>query len=236
MTLDRSDFDAIDEKDLLDLIDVGVPEGPTIEYKRDAYGPTDRKEVLKDITSFANSGGGHVVIGMEEEPAGVPKHLTGLAGVDLDKEINRLEALLRDGVEPRALGIRIRPVAVRGGAAIVVRIPKSWNPPHRVTIAGSNRFFVRNSGGAHEASVEELRALFTLTADAEHRIADFRAARISKVVTGQGPVSLPVGALLFAHLVPLAAFGQGQSPRPRGGLSSTPAVLANGSVGSDTSV
>jgi hypothetical protein len=63
----------------------------------------------------------------------------------------------------------------RGGTALVIRIPKSRNPPHRVRTLNTNRFYVRNSGGAHEASVEELRALFTLAADARMRIETFRS-------------------------------------------------------------
>jgi hypothetical protein len=44
------------------------PEGLTIEYKRDPYGnrDADRKEALKDITSFANSAAGHLINGMKE--------------------------------------------------------------------------------------------------------------------------------------------------------------------------
>ena len=73
---------------------------------------------------------------------------------------------------------------------------------------GINRFYVRNSGGAHEASVEELRVLFTLAADAQQRIKTFRADRIATIVAGRGPVPLPANGRLFVHLVPLSAFGQ----------------------------
>jgi predicted HTH transcriptional regulator len=165
MSIGRVNFDDISEADLDALIQASVPEGLAIEYKRDPYGNSDadKKETLKDITSFANSAGGHLILGMEERN-GVATGLTGLPDVDPDALINRLESLVRDGVEPRIVGVRIRAVSLSGGgAALVIRIPKSWNPPHRVSAARSNRFYVRNSGGAHEASVEELRVLFTRT-------------------------------------------------------------------------
>jgi predicted HTH transcriptional regulator len=38
-------------------------------------GDADKKEALKDITSFANSAGGHLIVGMEETD-GVPVRLT----------------------------------------------------------------------------------------------------------------------------------------------------------------
>ncbi|MEX0851757.1 MAG: ATP-binding protein [Bauldia sp.] len=208
MPLERASFDDVSERDLLDLIETGVPEGLAIEYKRDPYGNSDanKREALKDVTSFANSAGGHLIIGMEEGPAGIPKQLTGLPDVDLGGTIERMESLVRDGVGPRIVGIRMRPVATASGSAVVIRIPQSWNPPHRVSAAGTNRFYVRNSGGAHEASVEELRALFTLTADARQRMKDFRTDRIAKIVVQRGPVWLPAGRL-FVHLMPLSAFG-----------------------------
>ena len=210
MSIGRVNFDDISEADLNDLIQAGVPEGLVIDYKRDPHGNSDadRKEALKDITSFANSAGGHLIIGMEEAN-GVPRALMGLPGVDPDALINRLESLVRDGVEPRIVGVRMRTVCLSGGgAALVIRIPRSWNPPHRVSAARSNRFYVRNSGGAHEASVEELRVLFTLAADAQQRIKNFRSERIATIVAGRGPVLLPANGRLFVHLIPLSAFGQ----------------------------
>jgi hypothetical protein len=210
MSVARTNFEDISESDLNDLILAGVPEGLVVEYKREPYGNSDadKKEALKDITSFANSAGGHLIIGMKEAK-GVPTELTGLEGVDPDALINRLESLVRDGVEPRIVGVRMRQVSLdRGGVAIIIRIPRSWNPPHRVSAARTNRFYVRNSGGVHEASVEELRVLFTFAADAQQRIKAFRSDRIATIIAGQGPVLLPANGRLFIHLVPLSAFGQ----------------------------
>jgi predicted HTH transcriptional regulator len=161
MSIGRSNFDDISEADLNDLVQASVPEGLVIDYKRDPYGNSDadKKEALKDITSFANSAGGHLIIGMKETN-GVPTGLTGLPGVDLDALINRLESLVRDGVEPRIVGIRMRRVNLTGGgASVVIRVPRSWNPPHRVSAAKTNRFYVRNSGGAHEVGKGKRRIM-----------------------------------------------------------------------------
>jgi hypothetical protein len=210
MSLGRTNFDEVSEADLSDLIQAQTPEGLTIDYKRDAYGPGDaeNKEALKDISSFANSAGGHLIIGMDEAD-GLPTAPTGLPGVDPDALINRLEAVVRDGVEPRIVGIRMRQIRLAaGGVAIVVRIPRSWNPPHRVSSGNRNRFYVRNSGGAHEASVEELRVLFTQGADTHERIRNFRLERLRKLNDGNGPVALQGDGRLVVHMVPLSAFGQ----------------------------
>jgi hypothetical protein len=210
MSIERANFDDIAEAELNDLVQASVPEGLAIEYKREPYGNSDadKKEALKDISSFANSAGGHLIIGMEETN-GVATGLRGLPGVDPDALITRLESLVRDGVEPRIVGVRMRAVRLgRGGAALVIRIPRSWNPPHRVSAARTNRFYVRNSGGAHEASVEELRVLFTLAADARKRIETFRTHRLAMIAAGAGPLPLSRGGRLIIHMIPLSAVSQ----------------------------
>ena len=60
MSIEKADFDAIDEEDLNELIEAQVPEGLRIEYKQREYGKSDsdKKELLKDISAFANSQGG----------------------------------------------------------------------------------------------------------------------------------------------------------------------------------
>lgn len=209
MSIGRVNFNDVTGVDLHDLLKASVPEGLTLEYKREMYGSSDaeKKEALKDITSFANSIGGHLVIGIEAIN-GVAARLSGLADEESDATVNRLESLVRDGIEPRIFGIRIRAISLGNGrCVIIIRIPKSWNPPHRVIAAKSNRFFVRNSGGVHEASLEELRMLFTMSKDTYSQIKQFSADRIAKIIAGQGPVVIPSGGRLILHLIPLSAMG-----------------------------
>ena len=57
----------IQESDILSLRDNQVPEGKAIEYKRDlpGTGNEDRKEFLKDVSSFANTSGGDLLYGVD---------------------------------------------------------------------------------------------------------------------------------------------------------------------------
>lgn len=209
MSLGRLNFDDIVEADLNSLIATGAPEGIAIEYKRAAYGRSDAdvKEFLKDASSFANAVGGHLVIGMDES-GGIASTIIPITGINPDDEVLRLESLMRDGLEPRVSGIRTKAVpSAGGGFTIVIRIPRSWNPPHRVTARNTNRFYARNSAGAHEVSVEELRILFTVASTAHDRIRAFRRERIAKISAGDTPIRLATerGKLLL-HIVPLSAF------------------------------
>ena len=94
------------------LIDSKTSETRDIEYKRDTYGNSDKDhaEYLADISSFANTAGGDIVIGMAATN-GIP---TGLAPLteDPDTEILRLENIARLKCPP-ALASILRSVALR---------------------------------------------------------------------------------------------------------------------------
>ena len=211
MALSNLAFESISEDDLKEQISAGVPEGILVDYKRDMYGRSDAdtKEFLKDVSSFANTAGGHLIIGLDEA-AGVPTEIKALFG-DSDQELQRLENLARDGIEPRITGLRVKTVPINGGGYILVlRIPKSWNPPHRVSARNTNRIYGRNSAGAYEFSIEELRIVFTSAASALDRVRAFRAERLAKIEAGEGIVPLVQnGGRLVLHLVPTSAFGLG---------------------------
>jgi hypothetical protein len=212
MALSNVTFEAVSERDLMDLVDTGVPEGPLYDYKLQTYGGADAdvKEFLKDVSSFANTVGGHLIIGMDEQ-LGLPTGLMPLSIQDPEQELLRLENLARDGIEPRIVGLRMKAVSLAtGGVIIVIRIPKSWNPPHRVSARKTNRFYARNSAGAYELSVEELRVLFTSASSAIDRMRAFRAERLARIDSGEAITPLRVDhGRIVAHFVPLAAFGLG---------------------------
>jgi Putative DNA-binding domain len=217
MSLTNVDLERISEADLEALRENQVAEGILIDYKRDLYGSSDddKREILKDISSFANTAGGHIVLGMQEA-GGLPTHLLGVAG-DLDAEMRRMENLLRDRMEPRLVGVRMQPVRLENGRrALVIRIPKSWNPPHAALHRQSRLFFARNSAGAHEASVEELRRMFTAGATLLDRARDFHRIRLDGIANNIMPLQLPSGGgRIVLHIIPFSAFSSETVLDPR---------------------
>jgi hypothetical protein len=207
VSIEKTDFDSIEERDLQELVDAQVPEGLRLDFKLTIYGRTDseKRELLKDVSALANSHGGHLVLGIEETE-GVATNVIGV-DIDADAEILRMELILRNAIDPPISGIKIRsiPLAI-GRKVLLLRVPRSWNPPHRVTAQGINRFFIRHSAGVHEPSIEELRALFNLSASALEKAQQFRNNRIGVVVNGEGHRPLVGEGRLFIHIVPTAAF------------------------------
>jgi len=203
-------LDKVTETDLNNLISTGVPESPTIDYKRDNYGnsDSDKREFLADVSSFANTIGGDIVIGIDEAD-GLPTTIKPLT-VDIDAEVRRLETIALSGIEPRLTNLRIRSIPVTGGHAIIVRVPRSFIPPHRVIAQNSNRFHARAGSKKYEPNVEQLRHLFTDAPQILERIRSFQADRLVKITVGETPTPLgPLGKVVL-HAIPLPSFVDGR--------------------------
>ncbi|MGD9394752.1 MAG: ATP-binding protein, partial [Dehalococcoidia bacterium] len=131
------DIEQITKEELQALVENEVAERKTLEYKQalSVDSESAKKEFLADVSSFANASGGDLVFGItEDKTTGVPKSLDGINIENPDQEILRLESMIRDGVEPRIPSIRTRSIPLENSkVALVIRIPKSWISPHRVT-------------------------------------------------------------------------------------------------------
>jgi hypothetical protein len=81
----------IDEARLLALVAAGARESRTIDYKRTTYGNAhaDYSEFLADVSSFANTAGGDLVLGMDATD-GIPTNITPLT-MAMDPETLHLE-------------------------------------------------------------------------------------------------------------------------------------------------
>src|SRR5687768_1280670 len=140
MALVDKPLESITEQDLLDLISNKVREDKRIEFKVCLPGNSDKekREFLADVSSFANASGGDLIFGMKAQ-SGVASQLVGLQLASVDAEILRLENILRDSLDPRIPNIKLRGIDLTSGAALVIRIARSWIPPHRVKHGGSSK-------------------------------------------------------------------------------------------------
>lgn len=201
-------IEQIGPTDISGLIANAVREGRTIEYKRTLPGGSDgdRKEFLADISSFANASGGDILYGIDA-PDGVPLRVAGLQEFVADRDILRLESMIRDGLDPRVAGIRFWPITVPdSGVVFLIRVPRSWSAPHMVAFKDSSKFFARSSAGKIQMDTDELRSAFALAADLPTRVRAWRDDRIAKILAGETPVPVRDTAKLLLHLVPVDSF------------------------------
>jgi len=205
----------IGEDDLNALVTNQVIESKTIEYKESLPGNSlsDKKEFLADVCSFANTAGGDLIFGItEDRDSGIPKSVNGVDIPNVDEEKSRLSSLIRNGIEPRIWRVDIHPVRLSNSkTTLVIRIPNSWNSPHRVSLRGSNKFYARHASGKYEMDVGELRTAFTLSEAVAGNIRRFREDRVSKVIAGETPVPLLGSARIVLHLMSMGAFDPGRN-------------------------
>ena len=211
MPLFDKPFGDLDEAHLARLVADGEAESKTIDFKRDLVGQSDgdKKEFLYDVSSFANTIGGDLVFGMDERQ-GVATELVGLDGLNADIEIQRLLQIARDGIRPPIAGLNARAIQLANGrTALVVRIPRSWNPPHQVTYQKAFRFYARDTNTKYHIEVDELRSAFTGSTAIADRLRSYRADRLARILSDDPPAPLQDGAKLVLHVVPFSAFAAG---------------------------
>jgi hypothetical protein len=202
-------IEQVTKADIEVLVSNEVRETRTLDYKEELPGgkDNDRKEFLRDVISFANAGGGDILFGVREQrdgdgkATGIPDAAPGLAGINTDAQIRRLDDVVKNGIAPRIGGLRIR--AVEGfsdGPVLLVRIPRSWAAPHMLTLGSTSPFLMRRSGSRTEMDVHEIRASFLAANAVTERIEAFRTTRLEQVLGGAAPFRHPEGPFLVLHV------------------------------------
>ena len=203
MALPR-DLSTTTEADIRSLVDEQATEGAYLDLKRDLPGRDAgaRHEFLADVSAFANSAGGDLVYGLDEDGEGRAARIVPQEG-NPDQETRRLQDMLMNGVQPRLPGVQIQPVNVDGGFVLVVRVPQSWAGPHRVN--SNQHFHIRENGRKRQLDVPEIRGLFLRSERQAESVRNFRTERLGKLMAGEAPHRLVPGALLVGHFVPTQA-------------------------------
>lgn len=201
---------SITEADIQALIDAQVAEQKTLEYKRilPDGSNSEKKEFLADVSSFANTTGGYILYGIEEQ-AGLPTKIAGIQLDDPDACKLRLEDMLRNGISPRLPHVEIHSIALASGYhVLILHIQRSWLSPHRVVFQQHGHFYARSSAGKFQLDVTELRTAFQLSGIMAERIRDFRTERLSRISAGEETPTLldELAPKLVLHMIPSTAF------------------------------
>lgn len=129
--------------DLDRLIVDAVKESLTLDYKQSlALTKDDKKkeDLCKDVTAFANSAGGQLVYGMEED-----KHAPTKIDDGADPAITKewVEQVIDSKVQPRIEGFVIHPIQLAKGLGFVIDIPQATSrAPHQ---APDKRYYKRQN-------------------------------------------------------------------------------------------
>ncbi len=116
-----------------------------------------REEIVSQIVAFANSMGGHLFLGIQEDGAG-----QGIATsiIPIQRAAELLDRLLRSAsstIEPMVYGLEGKciPCGEEGYGVLVFSVPRSQSSPHRFTVLGKS--YVRDGTQVREMSMEEIQ-------------------------------------------------------------------------------
>ena len=124
--------------DLNRLIAEGIKESLTLDYKASpalGKGEKQRDELCKDVTAFANSAGGQIVYGVEEDKH-VPTKIDDGADPAITKEW--IEQVIDSRVQQCIEGLVITPIQLAKGLGFVITIRRPRRGRHtRPQISGT---------------------------------------------------------------------------------------------------
>jgi|GEM_PF-3200931 len=120
--LDNLVLSTISELHLKAIKDLKIAEDDRLDYKETLELKTDsqKREFCKDLSSLANTLGGHIIIGISEED-GKPKEIVGFDYND--KIANQVLQVITSGINPRLQYVESREVSLENGKiALIVKI------------------------------------------------------------------------------------------------------------------
>ncbi len=145
-----------------------MPESVFLDYKRELNfnSEKDKIELAKDISSFANTQGGCLIYGVDEErqdhkSVPVPKEQYGIAPIR--GNIIDIENILTSIISPQLPYLRIRVIPLQHDESKVVYLlwhSKSWCAPHMVSGYKHSRFYKRGNFKAEPMHEHEIEAKY----------------------------------------------------------------------------
>jgi hypothetical protein len=191
------------EDDIQRLIDDRIPENYILEYKKEPWpekkGKNTASEIAKDISSFANTQGGQIIVGVEEDKK--TKEPIARHPFEISNWEERIEDIRHNAIKPYIEGLRIYRIKSdeqEGKGYLIVEIPESPNAPHMVTT--SNKYYRRDNSGAKPMSEAEVRDLYEKRTTRERKLKDLYGPLFNKIEEEKAKVGADETQALFLFL------------------------------------
>jgi hypothetical protein len=182
--------------DLTLLVQNSVQESNYLDYKSegDFTFSSDKKsrEFLCDIAAFANTFGGVIIFGINEQledgrgtgypDASNPFNEVNIDNIDIIKSI--INSKIKDSISPRpSVDIHFLESPTKPKAYFVlIKIYPTSSYPCMVTFQGLNKFYGRNSTGKYPLDVIELSKLFNRSNSMNSQLIKYRDERIEVIL------------------------------------------------------
>jgi two-component system, chemotaxis family, chemotaxis protein CheY len=153
----RKEIDLIEESDIRQLLKDHIGESLTLEFKRqlNIIEIKDKAEVAKEISPMANSAGGFILYGIDEED----RKATAIRPMRNENQVECLDQVLASAISPQPT-YRLRWLDVAQGGILIIQVWPSKYDLHMVTAyeLKKGRFYKRTEAGAELMSEADIRA------------------------------------------------------------------------------
>lgn len=137
-------------------VEAGVQETASLDWKRDFYDSRDpawNDEAAKDIAAMANSGGGWIVFGVDEDKE--TSAASELRPIHWNaKEHQRILRTAYSHIGPSVLGLEFFDFPKDDGHIVMMRVPDSREAPHFAR-KGNDAFVAPRRNGPHTAFMSD---------------------------------------------------------------------------------
>jgi len=177
-----------------------VEENLNLDYKASgSLQRNDKKtnEISKDVSAFANSDGGIIIYGIEEEDH-VPKNFHFVDGNLITKEW--LEQVIQTRIHRKIPGLKIIPIRFEKKiekSIYVVKIPESIDAPHQTS---DKRFYKRYNFESVQMEEYEIRALYNRYQTTQFELNDLIINKNIKTLKEDGNINLWIHATNIGRL------------------------------------
>ncbi|MBY0386515.1 ATP-binding protein, partial [bacterium] len=223
--------------DIQELIDRQTVENNQLEFKQELSidRPSDKKEFLYDVNSFANSNGADIIYGLSEDKKGVAKEITPLKITDQDAFIRKLESIVIGGFSPRLIAFQTRLITVVPNQFILIlRIPPRADDLYQVAYESSGKYFIRLNNSKHQLKSEEIKNIILQLQSFKTERIQFVKNRLASINVGDMHAKLQYPAKVILTIIPQNTFAydstcpftteEAKNLPPLGGGSRTPST------------
>lgn len=204
---------------LKQLIDNKITEDQSLEYKQDIFQNSKienrvKYKMLREITAFANTSGGTIIVGIKEDDEHNPTELVGagLTSSQFEEWHASFNQIVQANVLPRLYGLTCTPVPLDNNQiAIVISVPKSYSRPHCCRIEGRQEYHMRVGNIMCPMEIEDLRKAFLYTNGLQDKIRQFHNERISMILGNECIGDMGTGPKIVFHIIPEWSFELGNT-------------------------